>query len=144
MIRRLLVPFLALVMVALVGAPIASADPIRNPNNNTITVSCDNGQSYTVATNEKGSFTPGLDVNSNMVGQPWSFTFTATQVSTGTVVFSQTVYKGGGNAQATGLEGKLLTCTGDMGTFVDPSNPQLGLLDQTLKVVIALTPRSTQ
>ena len=142
MIRRLLFPFAALVMVALVGAPIASADPINNPNSNMVTVSCDNGQTYTVASNEKGNFTPGLDVDSTMVGQPWSFTFTATQVSTGTVVFSQTVYKGGGNAQANGFEGKLLTCSGDMGTFVDPSNPQLGLLDQTLQVVIALTPRN--
>ena len=142
MTSRLLFPLFVLLIVAIVGAPIAAADPINSKNAETFLLTCDNGQTYKIVTNGNGSFTPGHVVGSNLVLQPLALTFTGTQVSTGDVVFSETEYRGGGNARMKGLEGSLVTCTGDFGTFVDPEQPELGEISASVIAVVTISPRS--
>jgi hypothetical protein len=61
---------------ALALVPGAMADPVNAKNALVIPASCDNGQSYSVAVNGNGEFTPGHVVDSTSVFIPQAFNLT--------------------------------------------------------------------
>jgi hypothetical protein len=96
-------------MALAVAATPAGADPRKGE---TFELACDDGQTYTVATNGNGEFTPALDADSNTVFIPLSFgpfNFTITDAQ-GNVIDS-----GSEPGAAKGKSGKnatnTLTCT---------------------------------
>jgi hypothetical protein len=94
-----------IVTAALIGGATAGAAPaVAQSNAEIIPLTCDNGQTYDVAVNGNGEFTPGRIVDSTGVLIPVSFgesTFTAT-LPDGTVLSDTEPgsAKGGGNVGA--------------------------------------------
>ena len=100
--RRLLVALV--VTSAVLGGVTVLASP-ASAATEVIPLTCDNGQTYNVAVNSNGDFTPARIIGSTGVLVPVSFgefTFTATAPD-GTVLFSETEpgsAKGAGNVAA--------------------------------------------
>jgi hypothetical protein len=85
----------AAMVLGLLGAYTAPAhaDPTNAPNAFPFTITCD-GTTYTVVgVPGQGQWTPALITTSNQVLIPYSFDITVTNVSTGDIVFQETVSK---------------------------------------------------
>jgi hypothetical protein len=138
MIRHV-VAGIALAGTLLIPATHALAAPGGAQTSQTIPLSCDNGQTYTVVVNmgnsgqngqgEPQTWGPGFVVGGGLL-LPISFTFTLTDLTTGAVLFSQTVTKG----QAANASGTPLTCTFSLGTEPLPN----GDTGQLSGMVVAL------
>jgi hypothetical protein len=76
MLKRCGTALAAIAVGALVLAPGALADPVNAKNSLVIPASCDNGQSYRVAVNGNGEFSPAHDLGSTSVFVPQAFDLT--------------------------------------------------------------------
>jgi hypothetical protein len=85
----------AAIVLGLLGvymAP-AHADPTNAPNVEPFDITCD-GTTYTVVVVPgRGMWTPALVTTSNQVLIPFSFEFTGTNLTTGEILFQETVSK---------------------------------------------------
>jgi hypothetical protein len=107
-LTRIIPMLVSLTFVTLLSVSVASAAPTNAPNAETIEITCDNGESYTVVVNGNGSFTPGhIVAGEGRVLIPVAFTVEATD-GDGNVIFSESIAKKG---QMKGLVDDLFTCT---------------------------------
>ena len=117
-VKRIALVLAMALILATVGGGVAAADPINSKKAETFTVTCDNGQTFTVVV---AGGLPGHIVGSTRNIIPMEFTFTATDPDTGEVLFSETGTVGKGKKK--GLQGDLISCTaGPFTEFV----PELG------------------
>jgi len=108
----------------LIPATHAFAAPTGAPTAMTLPLSCDNGQTYKIVVNSGNSgqneqvttFDPGFIVGGGLL-LPLSLTITGTDLTTSTVLFSQTSTKG----EAAHAPGTVVTCTGTLGTETLPN-----------------------
>jgi hypothetical protein len=109
------------------SAPLAAAAPVQE----TVPLVCDNGDTFDVAVNGNGEFTPGRIVGDTAVLVPTSFGefhFTAV-LPDGTVAFDETepgTTKGGGNVEARSPLG-LVTCSFEESETLTEDDPESGL-----------------
>jgi hypothetical protein len=105
---RLILLIVSLLVMASLSVGAASAAPTNAKKGEVLEVTCDNGETYTVAVNGNGLFTPAhiLD-NDGRVLVPVSFRFVGTDAD-GNVLFDDTISKRG---QMNGVVGDLVTCT---------------------------------
>lgn len=137
--RKLFVAFLVTVIMAVTTISPAFADSIRGPNvqgpgvwycgNEVLVISSPSLQ----ATNAQVRTD-----NSIWIVESMTLTFTYVDPQTGTPAsFSQTFTGGPAHGEATGVQGKLVTCTGH-GSFADP---QLGTVTVDGVAQVFQTPR---
>jgi hypothetical protein len=99
----------ALVAIAVLAlAPGAMADPVNAKNALVIPASCDNGQSYQVAVNGNGEFTPGHVIGTSSVFIPEQFNITFEFTPTGGEAESET-----DTAAKHNVHGDVTTCSID-------------------------------
>lgn len=113
-------------LVALMTASFAvtaSADPVNGKNAEIFQIACDNGETFEVVV---GGGNPGHIIGSTSNFIPTSFTFNATNVSTGEE-FSESSQVGKGKKQ--GLQGSLVSCSTAPTTFVDDGQEFLFVID---------------
>lgn len=95
---------MALALLGVYAVP-AHADPTNAPNVEPFPITCD-GTTYTVVVVPgRGTWTPALVTTSNAVLVPFSFDITLTNLTTGQIVFHETVSKEPADVTAT------TTCT---------------------------------
>lgn len=132
-LRRIASLVVTFLVMAVLGASLASAAPSNAKNAEIVALDCD-GYSLEVVVNGNGTFTPGHVVGSNQKLIPVSFEIVASDQD-GEVIFQDSSAKGG---QRNGQEGSLVTCTFS-DTFEDPD---LGLVTFSGEVVVFMTPRN--
>jgi hypothetical protein len=105
---RLIFLVASLLVLASLSVGVASAAPTNAKKGDIVELVCDTGETYTLAVNGNGLFTPGhiLD-NDGQVLIPVSFRFVGTDAD-GNVLFDDTISKRG---QMNGVTGDLITCT---------------------------------
>jgi hypothetical protein len=86
----------------------AMADPVNAKNGLVIPASCDNGQSYQIAVNGNGEFTPGHIVGSTSILVPEAFNITFEFTPTGGAPESETDTSAKHN-----VHGNVTTCSID-------------------------------
>ena len=121
-------------ITALLAVGIASADPVNSPNAEIISITCSNGQTYTVVV---AGGNPAHIVGSTRNIIPVEFTVTAIDPETGEELFSETFPVGQGNR--VGLQDDLITCTAAPAVFVDPETGEE--ITFVISVEAFLTPR---
>jgi hypothetical protein len=107
-LKRLCTTFAVAAVGALGLTQVAMADPVNAKNGLVFPASCDNGQSYQVAVNGNGEFTPAHDLGSTSVFIPQSFDLTFEFTPTGGVPESETDTSAKHN-----VHGDVTTCTID-------------------------------
>ena len=138
--RRLVGGLCALGMASALGSGTAGADP-KTP---AIPVVCDNGQTYDVAVNGAGQFTPAHDIDSNTILVPVSFgPFTGTvRNAQGQVVDTFTDPPSEKGQAAKGLK-DAVNCTYSFTEVSDGSDPEFPAgftFSGTGTVVVRITP----
>jgi hypothetical protein len=108
MLRRCCTIVAAIAIAALALAQGATADPVNAKNALVVPVSCDDGQTYQVAVNGNGEFTPAHILGSTAVFIPETFDLTFEFTPTGGPTESKTETGSKHN-----VHGNVMTCSID-------------------------------